>query len=234
VSSLNRKPPAGPPFPPLRPGCACFGKNFNFDRLEKQDMKAEPNDLGASEALSRHQRKCTICRHPEREAIEEAFLHWHNPGNICSDYQLGDRRAIYRHAHATGLFERRRDNLRSILEHLLERAEGARLTADTVIRALRAYTCLTDTGRWVEPPTHVIFSMTRPGAAPSRVRSEAVAALALEAGLETPAPRTPRPRNRAVARRRVAKASGANPSAATQIVSAGDAPPLIGTTVIRR
>jgi hypothetical protein len=198
-------------------------------------MKADAQDLGVSEALSRHQRKCTICRHPDREAIEEEFLHWHNPGDISCEYQLGNRRAIYRHAHATGLFDRRRGHLRSILEHVMERAEGARVTADTVIRALRAYTCLTDSGRWVEPPTHVIFSMNRPGAPPSRVPRQAVAALALGAGLRSPAPRTTRPRNRAVTpSRQAAKASGAKPSTATQIISAGGAPPLIGTPVIRR
>jgi hypothetical protein len=26
--------------------------------------------------LERHSRRCIICRHPEREAIEEEFVHW--------------------------------------------------------------------------------------------------------------------------------------------------------------
>jgi hypothetical protein len=43
------------------------------------------NDIVNSEVpeLSRHQRKCCVCRHAERDAIEEAFIHWQSPNEIA-------------------------------------------------------------------------------------------------------------------------------------------------------
>jgi len=110
-------------------------------------------------APDRHERKCLICNHPDRDAIEEEFIHWHEPYAISRTYNV-PKRSIYRHAHATGLIAQRRDNTRSILERILEQAAGTetKVTGQTVINALRAYTCLTDDGRWVDPPSHVIFS----------------------------------------------------------------------------
>ena len=58
-----------------------------------------------------------------------------------------------------GLFAQRRGNVRSVLEHLIEQAEHAKITGETVINALRAFTCLQDDGRWVEPPRRVIYSI---------------------------------------------------------------------------
>jgi hypothetical protein len=117
--------------------------------------------------LAHHRIKCVICRHKKRGAIEEAFVHWQSPWYISLDFRIS-KRTLYRHAHAIGLFARRRENLRFILEHLLERAQEAEVKADTIIRALRAYTCLTDDGRWHEPPSRVIFSSNaRPLAAAS-------------------------------------------------------------------
>lgn len=115
--------------------------------------------------LRRHRRKCVICRHKKREAIEEAFVHWHSPQYIAIGFRISER-TLFRHAHALGLFPCRQGKLRSALEHILERAEEAEVTADSVIRAVRAYACLSDEGRWVEPASHVVFSSaTRPLAA---------------------------------------------------------------------
>jgi hypothetical protein len=52
-----------------------------------------------SRALSRHKRKCTVCHHPERDHIEQEFLHWRSIRSIAKFYRLTDR-AVYRHAHA--------------------------------------------------------------------------------------------------------------------------------------
>jgi hypothetical protein len=119
-------------------------------------------DAGAPDP-NRHQRKCEICHHPDREAIEEEFVHWHEPYTISRRYSVS-KQSIYRHAHATGLIAHRRENTRSILERILEQAAHpqTRVTGQTVINALRAYTCLTDDGRWVEPPSQVVFSTSRP------------------------------------------------------------------------
>ncbi len=107
--------------------------------------------------LERHARKCAICGHPDREDIEEDFMHWHSPASLAGHYHLPDRYTVYRHAHAVGLFELRKSKLRTVYEHILERAERVDVTADSVIRAAKAYASMTDAGEWREPPTtHVI------------------------------------------------------------------------------
>ena len=138
-------------------------------------------DAGAPDT-NRHQRKCEICHHPDREAIEEEFIHWHEPYTISRRYSVS-KQSIYRHAHATGLIAHRRENTRSILERILEQAAHpqTRVTGQTVINALRAYTCLTDDGRWVEPPSQVVFSTSRPLAHPPHPHP-AEAALPAKAG----------------------------------------------------
>ena len=116
------------------------------------------NNIVTSEVpeLSRHQRKCAVCRHPEREAIEEAFLHWQSPNQIATDYELPDPRPLYRHAHAVGLFYRRRPNLRFALENFIERVDEIQVvTPDALVRAIRAYAHLSKTGEWVEPPQQI-------------------------------------------------------------------------------
>ncbi|HEX4002234.1 MAG TPA: hypothetical protein VHX36_06265 [Candidatus Acidoferrales bacterium] len=111
--------------------------------------------------LERHERKCVVCHHPEREAIEEFFVRWQQPHRMAQEYGLPVR-SLYRHAHATGLFAARRRNLRSVLEYILEDASVTPATADCIVRAVRAYTCLTDDNRWIEPATHVIVSPASP------------------------------------------------------------------------
>jgi hypothetical protein len=66
-------------------------------------MKTPP-DLPSS--IERHSRKCAICTHPAREAIDQAFLHRPRHPNIVKDYNLPSLSSLYRHAHATGLWDR--------------------------------------------------------------------------------------------------------------------------------
>jgi hypothetical protein len=106
-----------------------------------------------------HSRKCVICRHPDRAAIEEEFVHWGSAWDIARIYHLGDYRAIYRHAHATGLTLRRRENLHSVLDIFLEKARGAHMSGDAILRAIRAYSCVDSLGRWVDPPTQMSYSI---------------------------------------------------------------------------
>ncbi|MGD1212103.1 MAG: hypothetical protein ABR973_12185 [Candidatus Acidiferrales bacterium] len=58
-----------------------------------------------------HKRRCSVCCHPEREAIEEAFLDWGNVSHLTEEYHLPGRTAIYRHARALGLDTRPRRQL---------------------------------------------------------------------------------------------------------------------------
>lgn len=103
--------------------------------------------------IPHHQYRCAVCKHSQRAAIEEAFIRWHNVTWIKDDFKLPNRNSIYRHAHAFGLFERRRANLRYALEHIIEEAERVRPTASAVIDAVRAYAHIDSDGYWIEPPT---------------------------------------------------------------------------------
>jgi hypothetical protein len=108
--------------------------------------------------LERHSRKCSICHHPEREDIEQAFLRWHSPYVILTQFNLFNYASLYKHAHATGLYDLRMRNLRPALENIIESSDQVPPTAAGIVRAIRAYACLTDTGEWVEPVRRFILS----------------------------------------------------------------------------
>ena len=126
--------------------------------------------------LARHRRKCSICRHPERETIEDLFIHWHSPTTIANYFDdtadaaedAGDEShnrlritwvAIYRHAYAVGLDEVRRRNLRFAFEHILEQAGDITPTSASIMAAARAYAaCLNNDGQWNDPPKRVIVT----------------------------------------------------------------------------
>lgn len=99
----------------------------------------------------RHEQHCTICKHPDRESIEREFVSWRSPVGIAKVYGLADRSSVYRHAHAFGLFEKRRRNIRMALEKLIERAdEVVEMTGPTVVSAIVAYSKINSEGRFVE------------------------------------------------------------------------------------
>jgi len=116
--------------------------------------------------LERHSRRCIICHHPEREAIEEEFVHWRSPSRLAHDYKLGDYRTIYRHARAAGLLLQRRERLHSALDAFVESVDDVTFTGDTILRAMRAYSCIDSHGRWTEIPTQVQFSTSHDGPPP--------------------------------------------------------------------
>lgn len=145
----------------------------------------------ADDPLARHARKCAVCRHPEREAIEEEFLEWHSVFHIAEYYELNDERTIYRHARATGLLERRRENLRAALDGIVEHCHTSHVTADAVLRAIRAYSCLDSRGHWTSAPSRVIFTVER-SAFPESSASAGLPPAAESCPAEL-APETPRP-----------------------------------------
>jgi tRNA(adenine34) deaminase len=112
----------------------------------------------------RHSRLCSVCSHPDRDAIEGDFVRWRKPREIIDDYGLSSRSAFYRHVHATGLFQRRRFELARVLETRLEEADDCPLEQfDIITRAARVYAHLDDNGRWFEPPrTHHILTGSLP------------------------------------------------------------------------
>ena len=116
--------------------------------------------------MNKHESHCSICRHPEREAIEEEFIHWFSPRATAADYGI-DVRAIYRHAHALDLFAVRNRKVRYVLSHALERAEHAATpTASELNRMVRTFTQVSDEGQWTNLPSHVIVSSSSPVASP--------------------------------------------------------------------
>ena len=112
----------------------------------------------SSSRLSHHQRKCVICHHPDRETIEEMFVHWHSSSRIHRRFMLPDRSTIYDHAHATGLFAKRRRNLRYALENMIERADECDISSHGIVAAIKAYASLTTSGEWIEPARRVIYT----------------------------------------------------------------------------
>jgi hypothetical protein len=119
--------------------------------------KPKKNGGSRVESLHRHQRKCVICNHLEREMIEFYFINWRSPYKIASDFRISNTSAVYRHARALDLFLQRSQNIRAMLEILFEKACGAKLTADALVRAVRTYASLGENGEWIEPATtHVI------------------------------------------------------------------------------
>ena len=150
--------------------------------MSTKTLESSTGDAELS-ALNRHERKCLVCNHPERHAIDDEYLHWRHPHAIHVRFDVPER-SINNHASATGLRARRAQDRRSVLELILQKAEGARVTGDTIIRALRAYSCLTDDGRWVEPESRVVFSYQPPVPGLPAHAQSAVIAETVNSGLQ--------------------------------------------------
>lgn len=129
------------------------GGEREFSDGSKRRRRREEQEI----SLSHHAARCGICQHPDRDAIEQGFLHWESPTLLALEYGLGRRRAIYRHARALGLYEKRGARTRRNLEFVMEQAETVTATASDVIRAVRAYSCLTEDGRWTEPAKRILI-----------------------------------------------------------------------------
>jgi hypothetical protein len=109
-------------------------------------------------AIGPHTRRCKVCRHPDRKAIEHEFLRWRSPDKIAREYGLADHSSIYRHVHATGIFARRRKAVRVALESVIECAEIVKVTAASVVKAVHAYTHINEFGEWIKhPTTHIVI-----------------------------------------------------------------------------
>jgi hypothetical protein len=101
-------------------------------------------------SLGRHKRACSVCRHAQREEIETGFIGWRSPAALAEEFGLADRASVYRHAHATGLFEKRRRNVRAALERIIEKAGEVDVTAAAVVSAITAYAKINSAGEWID------------------------------------------------------------------------------------
>jgi hypothetical protein len=105
--------------------------------------------------LGRHQTNCTVCAHEKCQEIEQEFVAWKSPTQIAIEYGLADRVSIYRHAHALGLMEKRKRNVRAALEKIIEKAGDVEVTSSAVVAAVQAYAKINAQGQWVERSEHV-------------------------------------------------------------------------------
>lgn len=134
--------PETPPLPEL------VAKPKSATNLARRIDNANP----AVPDYARHARLCTVCSHPDRDAIEGDYIRWRSILNLSTDYDIA-RSTIYRHVHATGLDRRRSTSVSRVLERFLEESENFPVEEfDVVTRAVRAYAHMDDNGRWWEPP----------------------------------------------------------------------------------
>jgi hypothetical protein len=132
------------------------GNNGVSEGVDGQGRTAKPSATdkrqGDSERGSHklHARTCSICGHARREDIEKDFLAWGSPKQIVKEYKLGNRAAVYRHAHAFGLMERRYVDLRAALGRIIEKAGEVPVTAWAVVAAVRACAKINARGQWME------------------------------------------------------------------------------------
>jgi hypothetical protein len=99
-------------------------------------------------SLARHSRKCSVCHHPDREFIDDDYLRWLSPKKIARQYKISHHSVVYRHADATGLRTQRRAAVRATLEHFIEQAENVRVTAHSIVSAVRLYSQINDQGQY--------------------------------------------------------------------------------------
>jgi hypothetical protein len=98
----------------------------------------------------RHRRNCNVCAHPQLEQIEADFIGWRSPAAIATEYGIADRTSVYRHAHALGLFEKRKRNIRAALERIIEKAGEVDVTVSAVVAAVQAYSKINAAGQWID------------------------------------------------------------------------------------
>ena len=97
----------------------------------------------------RHEAQCTVCKHAQREEIEQEFLSWKSPDKIAETFGIS-RDSIYRHARAFDLLEPRRRNARFALERIIERAGEVEVNANAIVAAVSTYAKLNAHGQWIE------------------------------------------------------------------------------------
>lgn len=106
-------------------------------------------------SMGRHKRRCSVCAHLRCVEIESDFISWRSPAAIAEEYGLADRASVYRHAHALGLFTKRRRNIRAALESIIEHAGEVEVTAAAVVGAVQAYAKINAAGQWIDRSENV-------------------------------------------------------------------------------
>ncbi|HET6145330.1 MAG TPA: hypothetical protein VFE02_17620 [Candidatus Acidoferrales bacterium] len=134
--------------------------------------------------LISHASHCTVCAHSQREEIEAEYTSWVSPTEITTDYGLGNRSALYRHANAFGLNVKRAVNIRAALCRIIEKADHVQMTGSSIIQAVELLARINSRGELVKPDEqigmHELFDQMSPdeldqyaksGQMPARLRS---------------------------------------------------------------
>jgi hypothetical protein len=104
--------------------------------------------------LTRHERDCKICAHPDREEIEREFSEWKPVAVIAKERHIS-RPSLYRHLRALNLFERRDRNIKSALANFIEKGFRVRVTASSFVAAIQAYSKINSEGAWIDKTEQV-------------------------------------------------------------------------------
>ena len=117
--------------------------------MTKRKVKPATPPLENLVNKGRHESQCTICAHPKRDDIEQAFINWTSPRRITTEFKVS-RDSIYRHAHMFNLIEKRRRNVRAALEKIIEHAGDVEVNAAAVVSAVGALARINAQGKWIE------------------------------------------------------------------------------------
>jgi hypothetical protein len=149
--------PTGPKF--SRPGIPSrttpsAATDMPADQAASSELLANPAPVQKKRpaSLSRHQRKCTVCHHPQCKEIEQDYLRWGSPATIAREYDLCGPTTVYRPAHATGIFNRRRARLRLALDPLIEQVTEVNLTAHVILSAIKTSFNFQNARKWIGRP----------------------------------------------------------------------------------
>ena len=113
------------------------------------DGKQVQDKEGGGVNLGRHKAQCSICLHPECKEIERRWIDWEHMSQIKYEYQVSHD-AMCRHAHALGLFEKRKKNIMRALERIIEKVMTTQPSASAVVAAINAYVKLNGLGQGAE------------------------------------------------------------------------------------
>jgi len=129
-----------------------------------------PRSGDAPPSPKRHSRKCAICNHSDRQAIDQAFLHWATGPSIVNDYKLPSLSCLYRHVHAVGLWDQRRCKVLSALDRIIEKVDATNPSGQAILRAIEISCRFSDDGVYREPPRRIIHEYRRAESEPKSNR----------------------------------------------------------------
>ena len=118
-------------------------------KSRKKSSTQPAPESGKQVSQGRHEARCLICSHPQREEIEQEFVAWVSPAKTAEEHGVS-RDGVYRHARAMNLTEKRRRNVRAALERIIEKAGEVEVNASAIVGAVSAYARINSRGEWVE------------------------------------------------------------------------------------